>query len=152
MKKTAILLISSILFMGTTACSDVSKTSADAPDSVNDKVENPQDVEDTKDDAKNDVRQAQIDADVKAREERNKALGNEQERTEGDLQSEVRAKLEANIPAGKLSVEAEDGVVTIVGTVPDQKEYQTIEPLAKEVKGVKEVKVDVKVVPPAKSK
>lgn len=151
MKKLTILLISSILFIGATACSDVSKTSADAPDSVKDEVENPQDVEETKEDAESNVRQAQLEADIEAREKRNEALGNEQERTEGDLQSEVRAKLEANIPAGKLSVEAEDGVVTIVGTVPDQKEYDTIEPLAKEVKGVKSVKIDVKVVPPTKS-
>ena len=57
--------------------------------------------------------------------------------------------MEANIPRAKLTVDAEDGVVTIAGIVPDRKEYSTVEPLAKEILGVKEVKIDnVKVVKP----
>lgn len=45
-------------------------------------------------------------------------------------------------------VEAENGVVSIAGTVPDEKEYKTVEPLAKEILGVKSVKTDIKIVPP----
>ena len=69
-----------------------------------------------------------------------------------DLESEVRAKLEANITQGQLTVKAENGRVIIVGTVPNQQDYDKIVPLAQEIKGVNEVIIrDVKVVPPAES-
>ncbi|MGB7444570.1 MAG: BON domain-containing protein [Coleofasciculaceae cyanobacterium] len=149
MKKLSIFLLSSVLLIGVAACSDPAKTSADAPDSMTDKVEDKGEVEETKEDAASEVRQDQLNSDIRAREQRNEVLGDEQVRADSDLESEVRAKLEANIPRGKLAVEAEDGTVAIKGTVPDQKEYETIEPLAKEIKGVKAVTVDVQVVPPA---
>jgi osmotically-inducible protein OsmY len=63
------------------------------------------------------------------------------------LQSEVRSKLEANLPASQLAVEAEDGAVTVTGTVPTQEQYDRIEPLSREIKGVQAVTVDVTVVP-----
>lgn len=148
MKKFTTFIFNSILLIGISACSNVAKTSADAPDSLNDEVENINTVEETLEDSENSTRQAQLNADIRAREQRNNWFGDEQKRTDGDLQSEVRAKLEANIPRGKLTVKAENGKVFIVGTVPDQKEYETIEPLAKEIKGVEEVSIDVKIVPP----
>ncbi|MEB3216113.1 MAG: BON domain-containing protein, partial [Nostocales cyanobacterium 94392] len=126
------------------------RTSSDAPTSVNGNVEDAQNVESTKEDSQSQVRQDQLNADIRAREERNDMAGGDQaDRTDADLASEVRSKLEANIPRGQLVVEAEDGIVSIAGTVPDQKEYETIEPLAKEILGVKSVNTDVKVVPPA---
>lgn len=149
MKKLSIFLLSSVLLIGVAACSDPAKTSADAPDSMTDKVEDKGEVEETKEDAASEIRQDQLNSDIRAREQRNEVLGDEEVRADSDLESEVRAKLEANIPRGKLAVEAEDGTVAIKGTVPNQKEYETIEPLAKEIKGVKVVTVDVKVVPPA---
>ncbi|NES69467.1 MAG: BON domain-containing protein [Okeania sp. SIO2D1] len=149
MKKITAFILNSILLIGISACSNVAKTSADAPDSLNDQVKNINKVEDTLEDASSNTRQAQLNADIRAREQRNNWFGDEQKRADGDLQSEVRAKLEANIPRGKLTVKAENGKVFIVGIVPDQKEYETIEPLAKEIKGVQEVSIDVKVVPPS---
>ncbi|MGB3548578.1 MAG: BON domain-containing protein, partial [Saprospiraceae bacterium] len=92
-----------------------------------------------------------LDSDIRAREQRNEVLGNESERTDADLQSEVRAKLEANIPRSKLTIEAEDGAVTVAGTVPSEREYETIEPLAKEILGVDSVSLDVDIVPAAES-
>ncbi|NJL78266.1 MAG: BON domain-containing protein [Richelia sp. RM2_1_2] len=149
MKKIATFVLSSILIFGAAAC-DTARTSSDAPTSVDGNVDNAQNVEETKEDAQSQVRRDQLDADIRAREERNDMAGGEQaDRTDSDLASEVRSKLEANIPRGQLVVEAEDGIVSIAGTVPDQKEYETIEPLAKEILGVKSVKTDVKVVPPA---
>ncbi|MGB3510779.1 MAG: BON domain-containing protein [Microcoleaceae cyanobacterium] len=149
MKKLILLIFSSIFIFGAAACdSNIAKTSADAPDGLNDEVENINDVEETKEDAENSTRQAQLNADIRAREQRNNWVGDEEKRADADLASEVRAKLEANIPRGKLTIKAEDGKVFIVGTVPDQNEYDTIEPLAKEIKGVQAVSVDVKVVPP----
>ncbi len=57
------------------------------------------------------------------------------------LQSEVRSKLEVNLPTAQLAVKAEEGVITVVGIVPTQKELNRIETLAKEIRGVERVKV-----------
>jgi osmotically-inducible protein OsmY len=150
MKNLTTLVLGSILLFGSVACDTTSKTSADAPDTIGGNVENPGTVEETKEDAQSEIRQDQLNADIRAREQRNDIVGDQTDRADGDLQSEVRSKLEANIPRGKLAVDAKDGVVSISGTVPDQKEYDTIEPLAKEILGVKSVNlVNVKVVPPA---
>ncbi|MEO1375245.1 MAG: BON domain-containing protein [Cyanobacteria bacterium J06635_10] len=147
MNKLTPFLLSTVLMLGATAC-DTARTSSDAPTSIDGQVENPRNVEETKEDAASEIRQDQLNADIRAREQRNDLLGDQTERADSDLESEVRAKLEANIPRAKLTVDAEDGVVTIVGTVPDRKEYETVEPLAKEILGVKAVKTDVKVVTP----
>lgn len=145
MKKYASLIFGSLLVFGISAC-DVARTSSEAPDSMSDTAEDVGTRAETVEDGNSEVRQAQLNSDIRAREQRNEVLGDEQVRMDSDLESEVRAKLEANIPRAKLTVEAEDGKVSIVGTVPDQKEFETIEPLAKEIKGVKEVEMDVRVV------
>ena len=145
MKKYASLIFGSLLLFGISAC-DVARTSYDAPDSTDDTAEDIGTTEETQEDSDDNIRQAQLNADIRAREERNEWFGDEEERMDSDLESEVRAKLEANIPRGKLTVDAEDGKVLIVGTVPNEKEYETIEPLAKEIKGVEEVNLDVRVV------
>ncbi len=144
------MLLGGAVLFGATAC-NTARTSADAPSDVDGEVENSAEVEDTLEDANSEVRQDQLDSDIRAREQRNEVLGNESERTDADLQSEVRAKLEANIPRSKLTIEAEDGAVTVAGTVPSEREYETIEPLAKEILGVDSVSLDVDIVPAAES-
>lgn len=150
MKKFTPFILSGMLLLGTAACTN-SRTSTGAPDTVNDNVENPQTVEETREDATSEIRQDQLNSDIRAREQRNDITGGDADRADADLESEVRAKLEANIPRSKLTVEAENGLVIITGTVPDQNEYDTIEPLAREIKGVQDVRVDVAVVPPTQS-
>ena len=145
MKKYASLIFGSLLLFGISAC-DVARTSSEAPDSTEDTAEDIGTTEETLEDSDDNIRQAQLNADIRAREERNEWFGDEEKRMNSDLESEVRAKLEANIPRGKLTVDAEDGKVFIVGTVPNKTEYKTIEPLAKEIKGVEEVNLDVRVV------
>ena len=146
MKKLTGLLISSVLLFSAVGC-DVARTSSDAPTSENGKVEEVNDVEQTKEDASNEIRQKQLNSDIRAREQRNNVIGDRTKRADSDLESEVRAKIEANIPRAKLTVEADDGAVVVLGTVPNQKEYDTITPLAKEILGVKSVNVEgVKVV------
>jgi osmotically-inducible protein OsmY len=145
MKKYVSLIFGSLLVVGMSAC-DVARTSSNAPDSTKDKAENIGKTQETLEDGSDSVRQAQLNSDIRARKQRNEWLGDEQERIDSDLESEVRAKLEANIPRGKLTVDANNGKVVIAGTVPDRREYETIVPLAKEIKGVKEVSMDVKVV------
>ncbi|EAW34757.1 BON domain-containing protein [Lyngbya sp. PCC 8106] len=151
MKKLTSLIIGSFVLFGAAGC-DVARTSADAPTSIDGEVEDPQLVEETQEDADSNTRQAQLSSDIRAREQRNDILGDQQERADSDIESEVRAKLEANIPRGKLTIQAEDGAVAIGGTVPDQREYETIEPLTKEILGVDSVDISqVKVVEPTGS-
>ena len=153
MNRLATLLLSSTLLFGAVAC-DNARTSGDAPDSVDEgvaEVEEPTEVEDTLEDATSEIRQEQLDSDIRAREERNDVFGEQEVRADSDLESEVRAKLEANIPRSKLTVDAENGEVAIVGTVPSQEEYETIEPLAREITGVDNVIVEVEIVPSAES-
>ncbi|MGF1675437.1 MAG: BON domain-containing protein [Rivularia sp. (in: cyanobacteria)] len=148
MKRLATFVLGGILLLGSAACDDAARTSSDAPTSVGGNVDNAQNVEETKQDSQSQVRRDQLDADIRAREERNDMVGGEQaDRTDSDLASEVRSKLEANIPRGQLVVEAENGVVTVGGAVTNQDEYEKIEPLAKEILGVKSVNKDVKVIP-----
>ena len=151
MKKLTAFLIGSTLLFGAVGC-DVARTSGDAPDSVDGEVEEPAQVEETLEDATSDVRQEQLDSDIRAREERNDVFGEQKVRDDSDLESEVRAKLEANIPRSKLTIQAENGNVIVAGTVPSEKEYSTIEPLAKEITGVDSVDLEqVEIVPGAES-
>ena len=149
MNKLTTLLLGSVLLFGAVAC-DEARTSADAPNSVDGTVEEPAQVEETLEDANSEIRQDQLSSDIRAREQRNDVFGEQEVRNDSDLESEIRAKLEANIPRSKLTIDAEDGDVVIVGTVPSQKEYDTILPLAQEITGVNNVDIEqVEIVPAA---
>lgn len=150
MKKLTTLLLSGVLLFSAAACSNNAKTSADAPNSTQESPQAPkaEGVEKTKEDATNETRRKQLNADIQAREERNNITGGDTKRADGDLESEVRSKLEANIPDGQLTVKADDGVVVVAGTVPKQEQLAKIEPLAKEIKGVKTVNVKATVAAP----
>lgn len=141
------IMLGGVLAIATVGC-DYARTSADAPETLTGRTEDPARVEETREDAESEIRQDQLSSDIRAREQRNEVFGEEGVRADSDIESEVRAKLEANIPRSKLTVQAENGNVTIVGTVPDEREAETIEPLANEIEGVDTVQVDVDVVPP----
>ena len=149
MKTLTSVLISSLLLVSTVACNNVAKTSEQAPDSTNNTTQAPKvdEAQDINKDASNEVRRKQLNADIRAREQRIKALGRDAERSDDDIKSQVRSKLEANLPASQITVDVKDGNVSIAGTVPSQPQYQRIEPLAKEIYGVKNVAVKVTVVP-----
>lgn len=138
---TQSLLISIVMAASISACSTTSKTSESAPDSTNQTGQPPTagEVKTNQDDAQSDIRKKQLEADIRAREQRNKIAGNPEKRAAGDLASEVRSKLEANIPKGKLTVEAKDADVTVSGSVTSQDQLNKIAPLAKQIKGVKNV-------------
>ncbi|MBF2066361.1 MAG: BON domain-containing protein [Calothrix sp. C42_A2020_038] len=154
MRKLTSLLLSSVLVLGAAACQDTAQTSADAPDSAGTnvtqtEVPSAESTQAAQEDAQSDVRRAQLDSDIRAREQRNNAFndGASTNRSEADLASQVRSKLEANIPNGALTVEAEEnGTVKVSGTVTNQDQLNKIEPLAKEIKGVNNVVVNAKVV------
>lgn len=155
MKKLTTLLISGVFLLGAVACTNnVSKTSGSAPEKANDAtVQTPsQDIvkEDLKD-AQSQARRDQLNADIRAREQRNNLAneGSAVERDASDMASEVRSKLEANIPNGQLTVKAtKDGSVTVSGTVPNQDQLNKIAPLSRQIKGVKSVTVHAVVAPP----
>jgi osmotically-inducible protein OsmY len=152
MKKLTLLFISSVLAVGTAACQQPAKTSADAPNdpaaNVN-QVQTPsaQSSEAAKEDAQSETRRRQLNSDIRANEQRNNAKndGAATNRNGNAIASEVRSKLEANIPNGALTVEGqENGTVTVAGTVPEKAQLAKIEPLAKEIKGVTKVVVNAK--------
>lgn len=150
MNKLTPILISGILLFGAAACSDGAKTSVDAPNSTTENRNSPppaETVQKTQGDATSDVRKAQANSDIRAREQRNNVTGGDAIRADGDLKSEVRSKLEVNITKGQLTVDAKDGAVTVGGTVPSQNDLAKIEPLAKEIRGVKTVNVTATVAP-----
>ncbi len=149
MKKFIPLIIGSLLVFGVVGCQDTAKTSTGAPNNAGETVASPDagSAQQTQNDATSKVRREQLNSDIRAREQRNNATGGDANRANGDLKSEVRSKLEANLPASQLGVDAEDGAVTVSGTVPTEEQLQKVEPLAKEIKGVTSVKVDVKVKP-----
>lgn len=151
MKNITSFLIGVLLLFGTAACQNPAKTSESAPGNTEEKTEAPKTdtVKDSQEDAQNDVRKDQLNSDIRARENRNNMTGGDADRAQGDLESEVRSKLEANIPKSQLSVEATDeGAVTVAGTVTEQGQLEKIEPLAKEIKGVKQVIVKATVAKP----
>lgn len=142
MNKFITLTISSLLLAGTVACNNPAQTSADAPETVQESPTVPAATSagDTKEDAGSNLRRKQLDADIRAREQRNNLTGGDKDRAPGDLQSEVRSKLEANLRGSQLAVTAdEQGVVVITGTVPKAADIAKIEVLAKQIKGVKTV-------------
>lgn len=152
MKKLTTLLLSGVLLFGSVACSNASKTSADAPDSTKDAPATPkaEDAQTTKNDAQSETRRKQLNADIKAREERNNTLngGSAENRSDKALASEVRSKLEANLPQSALTVESDKGVLTVAGTVPKQEQLAKIKTEAQKIKGVKSVNVTATVAAP----
>ncbi|MGB3208038.1 MAG: BON domain-containing protein [Crinalium sp.] len=152
MNKFITLTISSLLLASTVACNNASQTSADAPGTVqeNPTPPAPESVKETKEDAASKLRREQLDADIRAREQRNNITGGDTERAPADLQSEVRSKLEANIRGSQLAINANDqGVVVITGTVPKAADKAQIDVLAKQIKGVKAVNTEKVLVAPA---
>jgi hyperosmotically inducible periplasmic protein len=141
------LLFGVILTANISACSQ--KNTADAPSSAdtNGEVTIAEKLKTNQEETGSEIRKKQLTADIRAREQRNNMGGNPQKRTEGDLASEVRDKLEANIPDSKLIVVAKAADVTISGLVKTQAQLAKIKPLAMEIKGVKNAIVNVTVTP-----
>ncbi|BAY57285.1 hypothetical protein NIES2135_41500 [Leptolyngbya boryana NIES-2135] len=153
MKKIMTLALSSILLLGVAACeSNSSKTSESAPNSTEKTGEVPtnQTAQNNQNDAASKVRRDQLNSDIRAREQRSNATGGDTDRADSDLAREVGSKLEANIPNGQLTIKAKDGAVVVSGTVQTQDQLNKIEPLSKEIKGVKTVNVAAKVAPAQK--
>lgn len=142
------LLLGLLLTVTISACQEA-KTTADAPKSTdaNGQISTEKQSDNTQNDAESQTRRKQLNADIQAREKRNNVGGDPQKRAEGDLASEVRSKLEANIPRGKLTVEAKKSELTVSGVVSNQEQLNKIKPLAMDIKGVRSVVVKAVVKP-----
>ncbi|MCD8485180.1 MAG: BON domain-containing protein [Desertifilum sp.] len=148
MKKIFPVLLGGALLLGAVACTDGAQTSGNAPSNTNEVGEELQ-AQENLEDATSDTRQAQIESDERARQDRQGVVGNEGEVSDGDIESLVRNNLETNLPTSQLLVESEDGVVTVAGQVATQQDLERIETLTKEVRGVKSVQVNAQVGTPA---
>ena len=140
-----------LILLAMTGCQQVAKTNSDAPDSTASQVETPNTdaAKSTQDDATSKVRRDQLNSDIRAREQRNNTTnqGGATGRSDTDLASEVRSKLEANLPASALTITAKEGAIMVTGTVPTQAQFDRIGGLAKEIKGVTAVTMKVAVAP-----
>ncbi len=141
----------SVVLLAMTGCQQAAKTSSDAPDANANKVETPstESAKSNQGDADSQVRKDQLNSDIRAKEQRNNTMnkGQSTNRSDNDVASEVRSKLEANLPASALTVIAKSGAVMVNGTVPTQAQFDRIDGLAKEIKGVTAVTKKVAVAP-----
>lgn len=155
MKNLTSALLGSLLALSVVACDNAAKTSSSAPNTTDNtansdpspgapnttgNLDKPT-AKDGQNDATSETRRRQLNSDIRAGEQRNNVAGDPNQKEDGDLESQVRSKLEANLPASALAIEAEDGAITVSGTVVDDSQLQKIEPLAKQIKGVKSVTV-----------
>ncbi len=149
MKTILTLMMSGLLLVVATACDSTDKTTSSAPNTT-EKTGNTPTASETgsaQNDATSQVRKDQLNSDIRAREQRSNATGGDTDRSDKDLSSEVRSKLEANIPKANLTITAKAGAVVVSGTVENQQQLAKIEPLAKEIKGVQTVNNAVKIAP-----
>ena len=98
---------------------DVAKTSIDAPNSIetSGKVLNSSTELKNRLDAVSKIRKAQANADLRAREQRHRVFGQGKSKSDRDLQSEVRSKLETNLATALLAVKSSQGIVSVAGMV-----------------------------------
>lgn len=142
--KIASFFLTNFLLVTVVACTDARTTSeAPAPNATSSSspTTSAPKTQAAVDDAQSETRKKQLDADIRSREQRNNAVGDKMTRPDGDLASEVRSKLEANIPKGNLTVESKDANVVVSGTAPSLNELNKIKSLAMEIKGVKSVTI-----------
>lgn len=147
MKTVSLLLTNLLLVTTVVACTDA-RTTSEAPNpNANSSTSSPtasaspQNTQAAMSDAQDETRKKQLEADIRAREQRNDATGDSKIRPDTDLASEVRSKLEANIPKGNLTVESKDANIVVSGTVPSLNDLNKIKSLAMEIKGVKTVTI-----------
>jgi len=119
MKKLIPLLISSILVVGTFGCQDATKNASETPSTTN-------------------------EASQPAKEAAANTKTITKTTTDTTPKSLILSKLSQTIPGSKLVVEDKDGAVIVKGTVPTEADIKKIEPLVKQQKGVKSVKVEAK--------
>ncbi|BAY60568.1 transport-associated protein [Calothrix brevissima NIES-22] len=153
MKKLIPFLVSSILVVGAVGCQDSSKNAAETPSNTNEATQPAKEAsaktktneKTTTETGKTPVKEAAANTKTTAKnttETGKTPVKEAATNTKTTAKSPILTKLEEKIPGSKLVVEEKDGVVTVKGTVPTEADIKKIEPLVKEQKGVKTVKVE----------
>ncbi|MBD2559947.1 MULTISPECIES: BON domain-containing protein [Nostoc] len=151
MKKLILLLVSGILVVGTFGCQETPQASLETPSTTNQAAQAPatpaSQINQTADKttAKIPAKEttplaASTGTKVKTDSEKTAAT-----KAKSDLKTEVSEKLNKGLPDNKLQVENKEGEIILKGTAASAEELQKAETLAKEVQGVKMVKVEAKV-------
>ncbi|WP_017301644.1 BON domain-containing protein [Nodosilinea nodulosa] len=120
MKKVITLVLGSLLLLGATAYS----TSADSANADGDRGSN-----------------SSQDGGA------GNSLANDGQQTPGNLASEVSETLATNLPGSRLTVQVIEGVATISGNVRSQEQFDKIESLAMDVKGINSVSITAEIGP-----
>ncbi|AFY34392.1 BON domain-containing protein [Calothrix sp. PCC 7507] len=142
MKKLIPFLVSGILVVGIFGCQDATKTGSETPGTTNEAVKPAKDAtQKTETATKGAADTDKTKTTTKAAADTTKTAPAS---ATGNTKSLILSKLEQKIPGSKLEVEDKAGAVTIKGTVPTEADIKKIEPLVKQLKGVKSVKVEAK--------
>ncbi len=144
MKKLILLIVSGILVVGTFGCEETPSTTnqaAQPPATPASQINQTADKTTAKIPAKEMTPlAASTGTKVKTDSEKTAAT-----KAKSDLKTEVSEKLNQGLPGNKLQVENKEGEIILKGTAASAEELQKAETLAKEVQGVKMVKVEAKV-------
>ena len=145
MKKLILLLVSSMLVVGTFGCQDAPKTGSETPSTTNEAAQAPakpaSQINQT-------AKVPGIETTPLAASTGTKVNIHSEKTTtkaESDLKAEVSKKLNKGLPGNKLQVENKEGEIILKGIAASAEELQKAETLIKEVQGVKTVKVEAKV-------
>jgi hyperosmotically inducible periplasmic protein len=156
MKKLILFLISGILVVGAFGCQETSHNASQNPSTTNESSQLPvksaaQTTQTTGKTAHNPGKETSTAA-AKTTTEKTTATKNTTAttKTESELKTEVTKKLKAGLPGNKLEVAAKADEIVIKGTANSPAELQKAEKLAKEVPGVKTVKLEAKILLPNK--
>ncbi|MDF5736659.1 MULTISPECIES: BON domain-containing protein [unclassified Nostoc] len=151
MKKLIPLLVSSILVVGTFGCQEAPKTGSETPSTTNEAAQAPAtpasltnqttDKTTTKIPGK-ETTPLVASTGTKVKIDSEKTAGT---KAKSNLKTEVSEKLNKGLPGNKLQVENKEGEIILKGTATSVEELKKAETLAKEVQGVKTVKVEAKV-------
>ncbi|MFN6559378.1 MAG: BON domain-containing protein [Nostoc sp. ChiSLP01] len=150
MKKLILFLVSGILVIGAVGCQEATKTGSETPSTTNEAPQAPakpaSETNPTIDKTVNVPAQPTLvpipTTQTKLKIDSPKSAVT---KAESDLKTEVSQKLNKDLPGNKLQVENKEGEIILKGTASSVDELKKAETLAKEVQGVKTVKVEAKV-------
>jgi hyperosmotically inducible protein len=147
MKKLIPILVSGILVVGTFGCQEATKTGSETPGTTNEAVKPAKEAAQTTDTAAKGTTEAGKTT-ATGGTDKTKGTADTTKQAPANATANTKtliiSKLATTIPGNKLEVEDKAGAVTIKGTVPTEADIKKIEPLVKQLKGVKSVKVEAK--------
>ncbi|MFN6517516.1 MAG: BON domain-containing protein [Nostoc sp. CreGUA01] len=150
MKKLIPFLVSGIVVIGAVGCQDTTKTGSETPSTTNEASQAPATPASETNPSVDKILKVPaqptivppLTTDTKVKTDSLKTAGT---KDKSDLKTEVSNKLNQDLPGNKLQVENKEADIILKGTAASVEELTKAETLAKEVQGVKTVKVEAKV-------